>query len=637
MKNKILPLSLLAVLPLCVPVDMEAKVQLPAYLTDSMVIQRNDIIKLSGKADGPVTVRASWSPSSLTTVPGKDRSFLVELPTPEAGGPFEITISDKDSERKLSQIYSGEVWLCSGQSNMEMPVGGWGKVMNYQQEIASANEPDVHLLQISKETAFSPADDVKVNMGGWRTANPSTVENFSALAYFYARQLARELGVHVGVIDCDWGGTPAEAWTSLEGVKSIPGFEEQTLLLEQAKGDPAKMEAGYEKMVQKWFSSIKEEPYTPSATPAVGWPEMPIPGEWENSVLPGFDGIVWLQRSFEIPASWAGKPLTLKLGMIDDEDITYFNGKRIATGSGYNVQRDYTVPGKLVKPGNGVITIRVSDFSGEGGITGSPSDLSVSCGDESIPLAGNWSYKVAADFSKTGARPASVSGSSYPTVLYNAMLYPLRNLPLKGVLWYQGCANVGRHEQYSPLFRRLISDWRQLWERPDLPFYFVQLAGYLKPETIQPDSQWAALRQAQADALVLPNTAMVTAIDLGNPDDIHPKNKQEVARRLCHTALRHSYGRTNVTSEAPVLVSSDLRGKSATLTFDADVYAGGVPAGFIVMSPQGVWSRPQVNINGRVVTLTSSDDIRQIKYNWADFPDGNLRGANCLPVVPFSL
>lgn len=449
----------------------------------------------------------------------------------------------------------------------------------------------------------------------------------------------KSLNVPVGVIDCSWGGTPAEAWTALGGVRTIDGFEQAVDLLEAAKGDRTKMQQGYESQLAEWMKlTVAEDLDFDKSQYQEDWKTMPIPCEWEKSVLGEFDGIVWLQRRLTIPAVMAGKPLQLELGYIDDEDVTYFNGVKIAQGSGYNTPRRYTVPAELVKEGEAVITIRVSDFGGGGGLWGAVASVVASNAGGSISLAGDWGYRVAADFSKLPAKPASVEGGSFPTVLYNAMLHPLHTLPIKGVLWYQGCANVGRDVQYGPLFRRLIKDWRTLWKQEDLPFYFVQLAGYLRPQPIQPESQWAALRQAQADALTLPHTGMAVAIDVGNPDDIHPKNKQEVARRLALLALRHTYNKNNIVAEAPALVRSERQGENeVVLTFDTDlVAASNVPTGFIVETASGEWQQPEATLtSSRTIVLKASSPIRSVRYNWADYPDGNLRGRTLLPVAPF--
>lgn len=633
--------SIAAFVAALLPATSYAEISLPEFVTDSMVVQQNDVLTLVGKANGTVEVKASWNNKPIKTATDKNGEFTLQIPTPKAGGPYVITLSDADSKTTLHDIYSGEVWICSGQSNMEMPIGGWGKVLNYEQEIASANNPNVRLLQICKTTSYTPQDNTPINMGGWRTAKPSTVENFSSIAYFYAREMAEKLGVHIGVIDCTWGGTPAEAWTSLDGVKSVSGFEEEISLLEDYDFNADDIAAGYEERMNKWRESLNgvSSDWVLKSYHS-DWNTMTIPGEWEKSELPEFNGIVWFQKRLNIPTEWEGKSLTLRLGAIDDDDITYFNGVKIASTSGYNVQRKYTIPAELVKAGDNVISICVADYGGGGGILGNPSDISITSDNDVIQLSGEWSYLVSVDLAAENARPAPVAGSSFPTVLYNAMLHPLKVLPVKGVLWYQGCANVGRDAQYSVLFRRLINDWRELWNNPELPFYFVQLAAFLEHQPIQPDSQWAALRKAQEDALQLPYTAMVSAIDIGDAYDIHPKNKQEVAHRLATTSLKHTYGKKSLTAEAPVVKSFSTKGNTAKIKFSGKIITTDnvTPKGFIVKAEDGTWSRPEVKISAsKEITLISNAPIVEIKYNWADNPDGNLRGITGLPVTPFAL
>lgn len=617
-----------------------ADVKLPCFVTDSMVVQQNSRFRITGGASGNVTIKPSWTTASINAPVSRQGVFTAELETPPAGGPFTIVFTDSDGSKTLRGIWSGEVWLCSGQSNMEMPVGGWGKVMNYTGEIANATHPRIHFLQIAKQTAFTPQTDAQVNMGGWRTCTPQTVENFSSIAYFFARDLTEKLDgkTHIGVIDCTWGGTPAEAWTSVEGVAKIPGFEEEIAMLRDTGGDIDKMMAAYAAKVEDW-SEMTEATAT-GFDPAVyadSARTIYVPSMIEDH-LGSFDGIFWLQRRVEIPEELAGRQLSLDLGMIDDEDITYFNGTEIGRGAGYDTPRHYTVPDSLVKAGTALISVRVSDFEGGGGIWGKPENVRISHGDTEIRLAGDWALTLMADFSKLPRRPVSVNGSSFPSVLYNAMFAPLKDMPVKGVLWYQGCANVGRHEQYAPLFRQLITDWRTLRDQPDMPFYFMQLAGYMKPRQIQPESDWAALRAAQAEALALPNTAMATAIDIGNPDDIHPKNKQEAARRFALIALRNAYGRSDIIASAPVLLQYECDGSTVELTFDGPVSTGGgSPAGFIVCLPDGTWVTPGTSLSGdRKILLSAPDNITEVRYDWADFPDGNLRGQTGLPVTPFA-
>ena len=383
MNKNILRFSL-ALAVVALSVGVEAKVRLPHFVTDSMVVQQQRKWQVAGHADGKeVKVKSSWD-GKISVVPvGEDGAFSVELHVPEAGGPYTLTFDD-GHETVLHDICSGEVWLCSGQSNMEMPVGGLGKVMNHEQEIANACHPEVRFLQIKKQVGFSPASDTEVTMGGWRTCTPETVENFSSIAYFYAREMSRRLGVHVGVIDCTWGGTPAEAWSSFDGVASVDGFENEVRMLADNKFDKDGIKADYERQISEWMSlalSADEKNVTAVSETAFQdgkllllddeeLPIMSVPCQWEKSKLPDFNGIVYMQRSIDIPEEWAGKPLELHLGMIDDEDVTYFNGVKVAEGSGYNVKRVYTVPAGLVKAGKAYITVRVTDFEGEGGIYG---------------------------------------------------------------------------------------------------------------------------------------------------------------------------------------------------------------------------------------------------------------------------
>ncbi len=641
MKRLVRKISILGGALLLAPVMMHAKVVLPHFITNNMVLQQKSELTIPGKAvpERMVKVTTSWDNKTYTAMTDATGTFGVEMTTPSAGGPFTITFDDGE-KTVLSNVMIGEVWLCSGQSNMEMPVGGWGKVMNYEVEIATADYPDIRLLQVRKNVTFKPVDNPDVNMNGWQPCSPQTVGEFSSIAYFFARQLVDKLNVPVGVIDCTWGGTPAEAWTSYEALTGVAGFEKELKRLKDCNFDHAAMQASYEKELQTWMdlanagvANIDKSVYQSE------WADMPVPGLYEKTVLPNFDGVTYMQCRFEVPTEVENKSITLRLGMIDDEDIVYFNGEEIGSGSGYNVPRSYTVPAHLVKAGEAVVTVRVSDFGGEGGMYGNAEDIYAQVGTEKIYLSGNWKYKVAADFSKLPARPVSIGSSSYPSVLYNAMLYPMHVLPVKGFLWYQGCANVGRDKQYSQLFKTLIGDWRKLWG--DKPFYFVQLAAYLAPKMVQPDSEWAALRQAQADALELDNTAMAVAIDLGDPYDIHPKNKQEVARRLSLIALARDYG-MKCEYKAPVVKNTEINEGSITLTFDGKVSSTvGNINGFIVGDATGKYAVAIAKQIGKNKIQLSSPEIKNpvnVKYNWADYPCGNLIGVSSqLPIAPFQI
>lgn len=629
---------------------LQAKVVLPSVFTDNMVLQQKTDITFYGDAtkNKQLTVKTGWNGKEYHTEADGQGKWSLKIPTPAAGGPYEITFSD-GKKLQLKNVMIGEVWFCSGQSNMEMPVAGWGKVMNYEQEIAEAAYPAIRLFQVKKNTSLAPLKEVESTLGGWQECSSATVPEFSALAYFYARALWKELNVPIGVIDCTWGGTPVEAWTSHETLRQVMGFREEMDKLERLGFDPNRMEQAYSEERAHWQSLFTEKDkgmengklcWTAPSLSEEDWQTISLPGYWEGKGLKDFDGIIWFRRSLEIPAEWAGKPLTLRLGMIDDEDITYFNGVEIARGAGYMTPRTYTIPAKLVKAGKAVLAVRVSDFGGEGGIHGKAEELYVEADGKRISLAGDWKYRIGLSLKGFPSAPVSpIQSSSYPTVLFNAMVKPWTAFPIKGVIWYQGEANVGRSEQYGDLFPALITDWRRQW-RSDFPFYFVQLANFMESKKIQPNSEWAALREAQTKALKLDQVGMAVTIDIGLADDIHPKNKQEVGRRLALLALAGSYGK-NVSSSAPVFQNYIIKGDKMELDFgqkqDRFKIKDTTLKGFTIAGPDRVFYSAEAMVqNGKIIVSSPKVSVPlAARYGWADNPDCNLYGENGLPVAPF--
>lgn len=617
----------------------DAAIKLPKFITDNMLVQRNAVLTLRGEAKpgSTVTVSPDWATTPVKVKADAQGKFSAPVPTPEAGGPYSITISDGADEVTLSNVLSGDLWLCSGQSNMEFPVKGWGQVMNYDEVIPTAQHPDIRLLQIKRETSHQPKDDCNLNTDGWVECSSATVPNFSAIAYLYGRELKDSLGVPIGLIDSSWGGTVAEAWTSCESVDKVPGFEDVMSAIKRTNGDDAGLKADFEMRTREWYEMAAKCTDLGGIANPTG--TMPTEKNWEETLFPtGFNGIIEVTKTIDVPEAAAGKPLKLILGAIDDDDVTYFNGKEVGHSAGYLRQRKYNVPGELVKAGKNEIKIRITDYEGGGGFNGGAKMVAEGPKGVSIPLDTPWDYKVVSNFVGLPARPQSPDGPNYPNVLYNAMIHPISVMPIKGVIWYQGCANVGRADQYAVLFPTMIQDWRKTYNQPDMPFYFVQLAGWLQPRICQPDSEWAALRNAQAKALELPNTGMAVAIDLGNPVDIHPRNKQDVAKRLAANALAKTYGR-NVEYAAPVLKSAKAENGKLLLTFSGDVKTPTVAVtGFIIAGKDGKYYPATARQTGARTIEVSNPRVKnpaEVRYDWADYPDGNLYGVNGLPVAPF--
>lgn len=620
-----------------------AKVTLPHFITDNMVMQQNSTLTLPGKtAPGArVTVKTDWLDKPLNVKADASGAFSIAVPTPAAGGPFTMIISDGDGEPTvLCNLLSGEVWVCSGQSNMEYQVNrnNWGSTLvDADRVVATSQHPDIRLLRLEHRTSYTPLDDADVANGGWVEANPATMD-ISAIAYLFAEQLHDKLGVPVGVIDTSWGGTVAEAWTPFAPLESVDGFGPQLALLKDNDFDAARIGAVYGTKMDEW-SKLLDSQMKKGASAMKNIPsKMPVPGMWEQTVLPSFDGAVWIERELVLPAAAAGKPLTLEVGVVDDLDDTYFNGVRVGGYEAPSEQRVYTVPGELVKGGKNTVTVRMVDFMGEGGIKGGT--LAATVDGVRYPLDGEWDITAAIPLADMPARPVSPQGPNYPTVLYNAMLHPLKVLPVKGAIWYQGCSNVGRAAQYEPLFKSLIGSWRTTFGNPDMPFYFVQLAGYLAQKNVQPESEWALLRNSQAKALELPNTGMAVAIDLGNPADIHPSDKQEVARRLSVIALNRDYGKKDIEYKAPVLKSTKADGNKMVLTFDGAVKPTSVAVtGFIIGDKDGKFAYANARMQGDNTVVLSSPLIAKptvARYDWADYPGGNLYSTAGLPVAPFA-
>ena len=613
---------------------------LDPLFTDNMVLQRGQADPIWGWATPGQKVTVLFR-NVISRVPvGADGKWTAKVGPFPAGGPYTLQVLGAQTIT-LKNVMVGDVWLCSGQSNMEF---GVGNVANPDPVVAAANDPNLRLFTVRKTTATSPQ---ALTTGTWEACTPETVKSqgtwngFSAVAYFFGQKLRRDTKVPIGLMLSSWGGTPAESWVSEEGLrKNVPDFAPQMDQLDAARIRPTDLA----KSLADWYA--KNDPGTPAgwqepATDETAWETITTPSLFQNAGLAdlkGINGIVWYRRTFDLPAGSAGKDAVLHL-MVDDNDTTWVNGRQVGATDGYNVPRAYPVPASLLKPTGNVVAVRVLDTGGGGGVWGDPAGLNLSMtGGDVLSLAGPWRIKLGELLTKTTTLPTAIGGNpNFPATLYNGQISPLTTFGIKGAIWYQGESNSGRDSQYRRLLPALIGDWRAQWGEGAFPFLIVQLAGY------QPgDGAWPLLREAQwRTSLGVPNTGIATALDIGDPTDIHPKNKQEVGRRLALVA-EAKFGGLKVPYAGPVYKSLSAAGPVLTLTF-AHVEGGLVsksgPAltGFEIAGPDGVFVSADAHLSGNtvVVSAPSVSVPTAVRYAWSGNPQCSLYNGAGLPAFPF--
>ncbi len=603
--------------------DMQANVTIAPVFSDNMVLQRNIPVPVWGRAKAGGIVEISFSGQHKTTKTGVDGRWKVVLePLSASSKPEKLIIQSGENSLILKNVLVGEVWLCSGQSNMEWPVQ---KALNAKIEVAQANNPLIRVFSVPQQPAPTPLKDM-YRLAGWKICSPENIKDFSAVGYFFGRDLQEKLKVPIGLIDCFWGGTMAESWIGMESLYKMREFQKQ---LDEFK---ARVEKSNRQCPRGIFQAEPlKNGWAELACPvAESWPVMKLPAKWQQHGL-DFSGIIWFRRKIMVPKQWAGHDLELSIGAVDKTDITYFNGKKVgATGglfdqSVYSCRRNYKVPGPLVKAGANVIAVRARSEFFDGGMTGPAEAMSLKCPDLSdskpLKLTGEWHYGIERCF--------GLCSPNLPTQLFNGMVYPLMPLAFRGVIWYQGESNENNPELYKKLLPALINDWRSRWGQGDFPFLIVQLANYGKPLEFQADSRWAVLREAQAQtAATLPNVDMITAIDIGEPGDIHPKNKREVGRRLAVNALAGVYGQNVANGRGPIFKTMKKDASSLRIYFNN---TGGCLKiteaiklkGFVIAGKDGKFHSANACIDGNSVVLNSAlvPTPCAARYDWADSPN----------------
>jgi len=562
----------------------------------------------------------------------------------KAGGPYEMTIASGSTRITVHDILVGDVWIASGQSNMEWSVG---ESDNAKSEMASANDPKIR--QFAVPHSYSDNPEGEVVGGSWAHADPEHVGRFSGVAYFFARDLRKSVDVPIGIIHTSWGGANIQTWMSRRALaltdsdwnaiaaKNRARADSSRAALRARIGDLPPVDAGLVNGRAVW------------ADPAMSdeaWAMIQTPSLWEAAGYDGLDGIAWYRTSFTLSDDEARQPVRLSLGPIDDSDITWVNGVEVGrTEQRYAEPRTYVVPSSAVHAGKNVIAVRVEDTGGGGGIYGDRTSLYVEVGGVRRPLAGDWAFKVGA----VSFQPDGQVINKVPTILYNRMIHPLLGFPIKGVLWYQGESNANTVEQateYRQLFRTMISSWRKEWRgsNPEFPFLWVQLPNYGKVDSTPPaQAPWAILRESQTAALALPKTGQVVAIDLGRADELHPRNKQDVGARMALEARDVAYGQ-HVVSSGPTYKQHVVRGKQVVIEF-ANIGGGlvsrtsdGSVTGFAIAGNDHrfVWANAKLEGNRVVVWNDQVTTPVAVRYLWTNSPLAPvLYNRDGLPAAPF--
>jgi sialate O-acetylesterase len=640
--------------------DMAApsQLQLPAIISDHMVVQQNKPLAVYGTDFAGQRVTVQFGDQSDATTADPSGRWKVMVKPPPAGGPYQLSISGS-SQRTISDVLVGEVWLCSGQSNMQWSVS---VTKNAQQEIAQAKWPMIRLFNVPNVNRRTPQDDVSAE---WVSCSPQTVGGFSAVGYFFGRHLHQQLNVPIGLINSSWGGTAAEAWTPREELSTLPGMADALNDVGRDQGpawqrfgqEISKFLGGYgivneggEKLAVGWANVEFDDS---------AWARLAAPAFWQSVGLNG-NGIVWFRKTVDIAAVAAGLPATLELGGVDDFDVSFVNGVEVGKTAGetpmfWSAPRSYAVPAGVLRPGRNVIAVRVVDFGGTGGFAGPGIAMKLTYAKAveqdkpvltSVPLAGEWRYALERPISIPGdaQRPNMPAGDIMMAELYNAMIHPFIQFPIAGVIWYQGETNAGQPQVYRKLLPTMIQAWRKRWG-DDFTFLIVQLAGFGTDSGNPADSPgWAVFRDVQRQiAESDPKAGLALAIDIGDAVDIHPTNKQDVGKRLALQALKITYGK-NVVASGPTVASTSAANGKVTLSFDnigggLAARDGSLAGDFALQDKSGAWAWADARIEGDKVIVSSPKASQpvMVRYAWQNTPPARLSSMEGLPAMPFEI
>ncbi len=618
-----------------------AQLKLAGIFTDNMVLQQKKQNNVWGYTSPGDRVTVQFGGKKYASVANEMGEWNVKITPTGAGNAGLLEVLAGKEIIQLKNILVGEVWLCGGQSNMDLTMQFFKAA--YPAEILGAVNDNIRFAVIAKKFDSKENKEVRLSKG-WSAVTPTSVLDCSATGYFYAKKLYEKLKVPIGLVNVAWGGTPAQAW--VDGA-SLDGFDEyKKLYNEQIKTiDFDKLEADRKK-IQKEYSIKKRESaeqfkvFLKPGIKSGDWKKTRVPGNWEAAGFPNFDGIAAYQIKFELAADAVTQQATLHLPGIDDIDSTYINGKFIGSKKNWDVLRTYSIPASILKAGENIITVWIEDTGGGGGFADDNENFYVELGGQKIPLKGDAEFMMLANaVPATGDIPYA-NLKNQPAVLFNGMIAPLLPYSFAGAIWYQGEANAAKFEEYRKLFPTVINNWRQRFSQGDFPFYFVQLSAF-NPTRKEPEiSNWAFLREAQTMTLQLPNTGMVATYDIGNETDIHPTKKKEVGDRLAAIALQKNYGYSSMVAEGPIFktaIVSETQVRIQFLTSGKDLKQPATALqGFTIAGQDKVFVPATATIKNNEVIVSGVANPRYVRYAWANAPmTANLYNAEGFPAVPF--
>lgn len=620
--------------------------KLPRLISDGMVLQREAEVRVWGWAAPNERITVDFIGESYDTEADSEGKWVVVLKDLRAGGPYQMNIASTKEKITIKNILVGDVWVCSGQSNMVIPIERV-KII-YEEEIANSENSFIRQFIVPDKYDFNTAKE-DLDCGSWKAASKDTIYEFTAVGYFFAKTLFDRYQVPIGLIKACVGGTPVAAWLSEDALKLFP---EELEVLEKLKNDKyvdniKKKEAA---SIDAWFKNLDEKDcgiskdsikwFEPSYE-ALGWNAMKLPSRWEDEGLQPLNGTVWFRKEVNIPPSMASKAAKLYLGTIVDSDSAYINGNFVGSTAYQYPPRRYEVPEKILKEGKNIITLRVISNNGKGEFIKDKA-YKLFTEDQTIMLDGDWLYKVGAALKEP--LPTTTFFQYKPAGLFNGMISPLLNYSIKGVIWYQGESDTDKPDSYKEMFTAMISDWRTKWKQEQLPFLYVQLANFMEAKTEPSESNWALLRDQQLRSLDISNTGMAVAIDVGEWNDLHPLNKKDIGYRLALLAEKITYGDLNIICSGPIFKSMKIEANKAIISFE-NIGSGLIAKGnnklkhFAIAGTDRrfVWGQAVINDNKVIVWNDEVMNPTVVRYGWADNPEGaNLYNKEGLPASPFT-